>query len=503
VRRLSRAVAGLVVALSASPASPQDWVAEGERAVERAQRRTQLDRPAQNVVLMIGDGMSVTTVTAARILEGQLRGEDGEENELAFESLPFVALAKTYNTDQQVPDSAGTMTALVSGVKTRAGVIGLDQRAERGVFDTAGDHAVKTLLEQAEERGMATGVVTTSSVTHATPAACYAHVPERHWENDARLPLAAREADFPDIARQLLELPYGDGPEVVLGGGREHFLPHGSADPEHPAVRGSRLDGRDLTREWTEARPGAHYVWNEQQLLELDPERVAAVLGLFEPDHMHFETDRAGDRAGEPSLSVMTARALDILERDPDGFFLMVEAARIDHGHHLGSAYRALTETIEFSNAVRVVLERTREEETLVLVTADHGHVFTIAGYPTRGNAILGKVVANDRTGVPADDYARDAHGLPYTTLGYHNGPGFAAERPDLRETDTADPSYRQEAAVPLVSETHSGEDVAVYAGGPGAHLVHGVQEQSYFYYAIVEALGWRREPSFFERLFK
>ena len=498
VRRSGRLL-GLVAALAGlgcagPPAEPPPgesaWARAGREAVARA-RGPEPPGGARNAILFVGDGMGLSTVTAARILEGQQRGETGEENLLAFERLPHVALLKTYNTDQQTPDSAGSMTALVTGEKTRAGVLGLDAAAARGDHAGAAGHALRTLLEEAEERGLATGIVTTTSVTHATPAATYAHVPERDWESDAQLPEAARRDGFPDIARQLLETPWGDGPEVVLGGGRSAFLPAGRPDPEDPGSAGERLDGRDLVAEWL-ARPGSAYAWNRAGLAAIDPGAVGRVLGLFGPSHMHFEVDRLGDRGGEPSLAEMTAFALRRLERSPRGFFLMVEGGRIDHAHHGGNAYRALTETIELSRAVEVALGATDPADTLVVVTADHDHTLTLAGYATRGNPVLGLVVENDLRGEPAPESAPDSAGLPYTALGYQNGPGYVAPRPDLGRVDTADPGYRQEASVPLASETHSAHDVPLYAGGPGAALFRGVQEQSYVYHAIAAALGWR-----------
>jgi alkaline phosphatase len=470
---------------------------------------------ARNVVLFLGDGMGVSTVTAARILEGQERGEPGEENWLSFERLPHLALVKTYNTDQQVPDSAGTMTAIMTGRKTRAGVLAIAPSVERGDPVAARAAELPTLLEQAEARGLATGIVTTARLTHATPAACYAHSPERDWEGDADLPPEAKRVDFPDIARQLVEFSAGDGPEVAMGGGRARFLPAGEPDPEDPALRGSRLDGRDLTREWREGRPGAAYVWNRDQLAALDLSRVDHLLGLFDPSHMKFERDRAADQAGEPSLSEMTAAAIEILQRNPKGFFLMVEGGRIDHAHHAGDAYRALTETIEFARAVRTALERLDPAETLVVVTADHSHTLTIGGYPKRGNPILGLVRGGYEAGDGGDAPARDALGLPYTTLSYANGPGYTgasstqpegpkhfphfapdakgirAGRPDLSRVATQDPDYLQEATVPLPAETHGGEDVAVYAGGPGSERVDGVQEQNFLYDVMAGALGW------------
>ena len=286
-------------------------------------------------------------------------------------------------------------------------------------------------------------------------------------------------------------------------------------------------DGRDLTREWVARRAGAAYVWNAAQLAALDAKSVSAVLGLFEPSHMHFEADRADDAAGEPSLAELTTFALERLSRSKRGFLLMVEAGRIDHGHHASNAYRALHDTLALSEAVAAALARVDLDETLVVVTADHSHVFTLAGYATRGNPILGLVRGNDAHGEPAENYARDGMGRPYTTLGYANGPGHPAAsidqgagpkhfphlpvawkdtpsaRPDLGEVDTTHPDYLQESAVPLASETHAGEDVAIYAGGPGAALFHGVQEQTYVYHAVVAALGWDREEGWLRRVWR
>jgi len=497
---------------------PEVWFESGRVAVARARAlETAPDRHAKNVIVFLGDGMGMSTVTAARILQGQLAGQPGEENTLSFERFPHLALVKTYNTNQQTPDSAGTMTAILSGAKTRAGVIGVDASVPRKDFAAVRGHELPTLVEQAEDRGLSTGLVTTARLTHATPAAAYAHSPEREWEGDARQSQEANRAGFPDIARQLLEFDHGDGIEVALGGGRGYFLPEGTPDPEYPEKTGTRLDGRNLTDEWRQGRPNARYVWNRHQLETVGPE-TKHLLGLFEIRHMRFEFARERDPGGEPSLSEMTAKALEILERNSSGYVLVVEGGRIDHGHHAGNAYRALTETLEFANAVQTAVDRTDPDETLIVVTADHGHVFTIAGNPTRGNDILGRVVGNDEFGEPRTEPARDSRGDAYTTLGYQNGPGrvvrwavwpaevtglkgfwlylrasfgFLQRRPDSDRVDTTDPDYLQWAATPKRAETHSGEDVAAYATGPGAFLFHGVQEQSYLYHAVVEALGW------------
>ncbi|MEZ4280229.1 MAG: alkaline phosphatase [Myxococcota bacterium] len=507
------------------PRESNPWFAEGRRTVARAARFVADEPPAKNVILFVGDGMGVSTVTAARILEGQRRGRSGEENRLAFENLAHLALAKTYTTDSQVPDSAGTITAMMTGVKTRTGVLGVDERIRRGRWESVEGARVATLLEEAESRGLATGIVTTATVTHATPAGCYAHVPFRFWEDDSRMSPDARQAGFPDIARQLIELSAGDGIEVALGGGRTHFRPASEIDPEDPGRRGGRLDGRDLVREWLAGRPGSAYVWNREGLRRVDRAKTTRLLGLFEPGDMHWEADRARDRAGEPSLAEMTSIAIDLLARDPDGFFLMVEGGRIDHGHHVGSAYHALSDTIALSEAVAVALQKTSPRDTLVVVTADHSHTLTISGYAKRGNPILGKSIAIDWLSEDDSTPGLDALDLPYTTLSYANGPGYtgasstqaegphhlphapcdagppydchyrgiARGRPDLTHVDTTDPAYLQEATVPMSQETHAGEDVPIYAGGARAALFHGVKEQSYVYHAMVEALGWTR----------
>jgi alkaline phosphatase len=498
---------------SAVPASETDpWYRAGESALQAALERPVSDAPARNVIIFIGDGMSLSTVTAARILEGQLRGEPGEENALSFEKMPWTGLSKTYSTNAQVPDSAGTATAMLTGVKTKSEVLGVS--AEITPTDCASGlaHSIPTLLEIAEDAGLATGVVTTTRITHATPAAAYAHTADRNWESDADLPPGASACT--DIARQFVEFTHGDGIDVALGGGRREFMPAEHIDPEDPASAGVRHDGRDLIREW-QRKYGEHgaYVWNSSQLAAIDPARVQHLLGLFQPSHMHYENERASDTAGEPSLTEMTRAAIGLLQRrGGKGYFLLVEGGRIDHAHHEGNAYRALHETIEFSNAVASALEMTNAADTLIVVTADHGHVFDIGGYPVKGNPILGKVRSYGVDGRPEAEDSRDLLGLPYTTLSYANGPGYtgatdeqpagvkhhlhepssataACGRPDLTTVDTTAPDYMQETLVPLDMESHSGTDVPVYARGPASYLLAGAYEQNYIFHVMRHAL--------------
>lgn len=503
-----RATGELPMPASPTPGEepPAWWFRSGAVA---AHNRDAGQRPARNVILFVGDGMGPTTVAAARILAGQLAGGTGEEHSLAFERFPHLAMVKTYNTDLQTPDSAGTMTAMGTGVKTRGGIIGLDGDQPRGVCPGTDATAIPSFLELAAEAGLGTGIVTTTRITHATPAALYAKSADRDWESDARMPHAARAAGCVDIARQLVEFDVGRGIDVLMGGGRQHFLPAGAPDPEHPPFRGFRLDGRDLIAEWQARHPQGQWVWNQAQFDALDLGPGSKVLALFEPDHMRFEHDRPRDLAGEPSLAEMTRAAITRLSHEKQGYVLLVEGGRIDHAHHFGNAFRALTDTIAMAEAVEVAESMTRADDTLILVTADHSHVLSFSGYPRRGNPILGVVRGSFPSGEPK--LSVDARGQPYTTLNYANGPGYtgasdtqeagpkrflhewteiepAVGRPNLRQVDTTDPDYLQEAIFPMKSETHGGEDVILYARGPGAKAVRGVIEQHVIFHLIVQA---------------
>ena len=459
------------------------WFRQG---ASQAAARGAMQGRAKNVILFVGDGMSLPTVTAARILDGQRKGLPGEGNLLAWEHFPATALSRTYNTDTQTPDSAGTMTAMATGVKSRYGVISVGPQAAR--YDCAGGLAAPllTLWELAASSGMATGVVTTTKVTHATPAATFSHVADRGWESDAAMAKAAGAEACTDIARQMVASPYGTGPDVLMGGGRENLLPATRQDPEYPDTRGARADGRDLVAEWQQRHPRGSFVWNTAQL-DAAP-AAGPLLGLFEPATMRYVHDRDSDGAGEPTLARMTREAIARLQHDPDGYVLLVEGALIDYAHHDGNAYRALDETIAMSEAVAVADAMTSDDDTLIVVTADHGHTMSFVGYPVRGNPILGKVVARGRDGT--EKLARDPDGLPYTTLAYANGPGHVAggKRPDLSLVDTEAADYLQEAMVPRSGESHGGDDVGIWARGPGSSAVRGSVEQNTIFHFMLQA---------------
>lgn len=474
---------------------------------------------AKNVILFVGDGMGISTLTAARILQGQKAGNNGEEGYLSFEHFPYSAQIKTYNVDAQTPDSAGTMTAMMTGVKSDAGVISISEEVERGNCSSTKGHQLVTALELAEIKGLSTGVVTTARITHATPAATYSHSAERNWEDISDLSDEAVTNGCEDIASQLINFEKNienrylgvdiDGIEVAMGGGRRHFLPKDAAFNSIDAkssIEGDRSDNRDLTAEWQTHYPTGSYVIDQATFDAIDPANTDKVLGLFNESHMQYEDDRSNDIAGEPSLSQMTDKAIDVLAKNDKGYFLMVESGRIDHAHHAGSAHSALTEAIEFSNAVQTAIDKVDSNDTLILVTADHSHVFTIAGYPKRGNPILGKVISVGETEpATADD------GIPYTTLGYNNGRGYRdlgnetnadatygldtiAGRQDITSVDTTTSGYHQETTVPRSSETHAGEDISLHASGPGAQLAQGVMEQNMIFHLINQSLDLIKE---------
>lgn len=474
---------------------------------------------AKNIILFVGDGMGISTVTAARIFAGQKMGKKGEEHQLSFDNFPFTGLIKTYNSNQQTPDSAGTMTAIMTGVKTKAGVIGVSEEVTRADCSTAKNNRLITALELAEIAGKKTGIVSTTRVTHATPAATYANSPERNWEDISDMPQSAIREGCLDIAEQLVyfetllekKVNNGknhqniDGIDVIMGGGRRHFLRKDKTDNTADArskKEGDRTDNRNLIEEWQTLYPKGEFIIDQAGFDKSNGNHK--LLALFNESHMQYAADRQNDKLGEPTIAQMTRKAIQRLNNE-NGYFLMVEGGRIDHAHHAGNAYNALNETVEFAKAVQTAVEITNPEETLIIVTADHSHVFTIAGYPTRGNPILGKVIGNDSRGNPKTEVELDAEGHPYSTLGYTNGRGFqdlgketnanqsynekiATGREDITEVDTTEPGYHQEALIPLSAESHGAEDVGIYAVGPGSHLVTGTNEQNIIFHIMNHA---------------
>ncbi|XP_061636512.1 intestinal-type alkaline phosphatase-like isoform X3 [Phyllopteryx taeniolatus] len=401
---------------------PAYWDAQAKATLDAALKLRPREHQAKNVILFLGDGMGVSTVSAARILEGQMEGNAGEETVLAMDTFPYVALSKTYSVDKQVADSASTATAYHCGVKANAKTVGLSGNAVAYECNTTFGNEVYSVLRRAKAKGKSVGIVTTTRVQHASPAAAYAHSVSRSWYSDADLPSSARHQGCVDIATQLVTNVDID---VILGGGRMYMTPKGTSDPEYPTSnsrKGDRKDRRNLIDVWLNAKPNknSHYVWHRKEFDEINI--------------------RTTDR-------------------------LMAKLA--------------LTEAVMFDRAIERASQLTRESDTLTVVTADHSHVFTFGGNTPRGNPIFGLAPKK------ADDQ------MPFTSILYANGPGYVhinGTRGNITMVDYYDEEYMQQAAVPLDAETHGGEDVAIYAKGPMAHLFHGVKEQNYVAHVMAYA---------------
>ncbi|KAI8437087.1 hypothetical protein MSG28_010443 [Choristoneura fumiferana] len=256
----------------------------------------------------------------------------------------------------------------------------------------------------------------------------YAHTSERNWESDSDVPEECLELGCRDIAYQL-----------VMN------------------------------------NPGRHFkVFNSDNLPEY-------LLGLFQDDHMAYHLKASN----QPTLEEMVEVAIKMLNRSPRGYFLFVEGGRIDHAHHDSLAHLALDETVEYAKAVKKAKELTDPEETLIVVTSDHAHTMTVAGYPSRGNDILGTV-----------DTTNGDDGKPYTTISYANGRGKSIGDDGTRVDVTLhqafmarDVSYAYPGLVPLDSETHGGEDVAVFTLGPWQHLFTASYEQNLIPHLMAHAM--------------
>ncbi len=485
--------------VAAEPVQTRDAYYLGAAAAVDARIGDRAIKPAKNIILFIGDGMGISTISAARIYAGQTRGVDGESYRLTMDTLPHMALSKTYSHDFQVPDSAATATAMVTGVKTGSRMLGVTSAAGYGNCATVAAARTDTLFDLAERAGLSTGLVSTARLTHATPAAAFAETPDRDWETDASMKGQASES-CKDIARQLVEWPEGDGFEIALGGGRSSFLKSDTSDPEDAAKKGNRTDGRDMMSAWAAKSPAHKVVTDLASFNAANFGSSDKVLGLFELSHMQYELDRAADKRGEPSIAEMTRAAIKRLAQDTDGYVLMVEGGRIDHAHHGVNAARALADTDAFDQAIAAALGMTDPEDTLIIVTADHSHTLSFAGYPSRNNPILGKVDAGLEGAA-----ATGLDGKPYTTLSYANGQSACRQaadktldcsREDVTNVDTTAKDYLQTSRVPMYSETHGGEDVAVFASGPGSELVAGVMEQHEIFHIMGRSSGLIGAPA-------
>jgi alkaline phosphatase len=481
-------VSALSIALCASTALAQDlaqaqseyFTAGQDLLAERVAAQPNTNQ-AMNVILFVADGMGVGTNYGIRVFQGQEMGLLGEEHNLPYDLYPNSAIIKTYNINAQTPDSAPTAGAMNTGVKQVFNTINM---ADTVIHEDCSTEAPLTLFsELASDAGKSVGVVSTARITHATGAAVYAKTANRNWESEA-------PEGCVDIATQLVDQMEAGVIDVAFGGGARAFAPEGT---EIEVGTGNRTDGVNLIDRATEI--GAQVVYNSEQLASAD--MSAPVLGLFTNSDMNYEYDRP---EGEPSLADMTTAAIEALQGNEEGFYLMVEAGRVDHANHGGNAHRAFTDGVAFAEAVAAAQEMVDLENTLIIVTADHEHVINFNGYCGRGTPITGVCmdIASgqvEHSGEPVTA----ADGKPYTVVTYANGAGsvlveqtdgtYSGSRPDLTQEEAMDPDYLQQALIPMGSETHSGVDVALWATGPWAHLFGGTMDQEMIFHVMNHAV--------------
>lgn len=296
---------------------------------------------------------------------------------------------------------------------------------------------------------------------------------------------------YKDIARQLIEENPGRKMNLIFGGGRDALgSPMDQVDKVKfgggAEISCKRSDKENLVEKYLHQFSDdkeAHYVTNAGEMITLDYEDVDHVLGLFSNNHMSYNSLRDKSAEGEPSMSEMTKAAIKILnnKKNVNGYVLVVESGKIDQGHHQNHARLALEEMVEFDRAIQEAYEMT-SDDTLIIVTADHAHALIFNGYPTRGNDIFG--------------LANKPEVEPYETLVYATGPGYWMHLANsTNETfipiinftakQRAEPTYMHTSMIPMTDAAHSGEDVGVFATGPGSNLIQGVFEQSFIPYVI------------------
>ena len=439
---------------------------------------------AKNVIFFLGDGMGPSVVTASRIYK---YGEDGSLN---MDKLERTARIKTFSNDAQTTDSAPSMAAYMTGVKMNNEVIsmaqdtiakepGRDANGNLGVDNCpAGGKSVPTILELAKAKGKAVGAITTTELTHATPATTFSHICNRN----AQYAIAAQSVPGGTGYNTAL----GDGVDVLMGGGRNHYTPYSATN------KFGRVDGRNLLTEF--AAKGYTVAANKTEMAAAPNNKK--FIGLYSTrSHLEYELDRTaatplGEGATQPSLSEMTLKAISLLSQNSNGYFLMVEGGRIDHALHGINAKRALSDTIAFDDAIKAAIDKIKEtdpklENTLIVVTADHDHTMAFNGYGKRGNPIL-DINRGYRDNLPS----KDADGNTYTTLVFGNGPNRPALRTNVDSAAALADNYLQETGVRLASETHGGGDVKLLATGAGAKTFKGTIDNTKVFELLKTALG-------------
>ncbi|WP_445663926.1 alkaline phosphatase [Heyndrickxia sp. FSL W8-0423] len=382
-------------------------------------------KTAKNVILFVGDGMGLAHRDAIRL------ASVGNKGDLAMNKMPYAGLVHTSSTTT-VTDSAAAATAMASGVKTYNGAIGVDKNKK----------SVKTILELAKESGKSTGLVTTSQITDATPAAFGAHVTNRSAQSD--------------IAKQYLEKSKVD---VLLGGGEDYWYPAGNPGtyPDKPAKDPTEQSKGTQGNLVNKAKKlGYKYITNEKELKKAKGNKL---LGLFANEEMFEQRPEGEGDIYDPvvSLPTMTKKAIDTLSKNKKGFFLMVEEEGIDEMAHENNAKLMLKAGKQLDKSVEIAKRFAKKHlDTLVLVVADH----------ECGGLAIEEVNSSDESG---DGISKE------------DGPFKVAKSKD-------------QFVIDWTTSGHTAADVPLTAMGKGAELFNGFYENTHIYDAMVQAMGLKKK---------
>ncbi len=459
---------------------------------EKAQKK------AKNVILFVGDGMSMQAKEVARILSKGIT--EGKYNGLlAMETMPHMALITTSGYDSLVTDSANSASAYATGNKSVVNAMGVYANSTPDPLDDPKVENISEILKRT--KGMSIGLVSTANITDATPAAMAAHTRRRAEQNF--------------IAQNFLAEEHR--PDVILGGGARQFIPMN--------IPGSkRKDNVDVIAQFKEA--GFQFVENKTQLEDAGTDKP--ILGLFHMDNMNVYVDRAMLKnpnvlkgfTDQPGLVDMTKKAISRLEKNPNGFFAMIEGASIDKQLHVMDWQRAAYDTIEFDKAIEYAKEYSKAhgDNTLIIVVADHGHGISITGTYHENDGKTGTEAVRtyqnagwptfedaDRDGFPdnpdpdvtlAVQYAN--HPAHYVNYRFNNVP----TPPALSENGRAIPNPARSLLgdkgevmpgnIPAdeTQEVHSADDVVLMAQGPGSEYFNGVMDNTEVFFGMLRALG-------------
>ena len=464
-------------------------------------------RKAKNVILLIGDGLSPAHRVAARLLSKGI-AEGKAFGKLAMDDMPQMALVSTAGLDSIITDSANAASAYATGHKTSVNAMGVYADRTANPFDDPKVETIASLVKR--QHGMSVGIVSNTEIQDATPAAMVAHT--------------RRRAAYDYIVDRFLIAQ----PDVLMGGGAANFLPKGT-----PGAK--RRDETDYVAKFKDA--GYAFASNATELKAL-PQDAKRLLGLFTNGNMDGVLDRKFLQRGtvsrfpdQPDLTEMTAKALDLLSQNQDGFFLMVESGMIDKYTHLLDMERAVYDTILFDNVVRQVRDwaKARGDDTLVLVLADHNHPISVVGtidddMSSEPNVPMReRIRIYDKAGFP--NYpAPDVEGYPARVDVTRRLAMFSASLPDHYETFRprldnpnaptvpgkeagtfeANERYKDVPGAMLRfgnlprfanASVHSGEDVILTAMGPGSERVRGQLENTDVFRIMAEALGLGADP--------